>query len=120
MTLCTLRVNFCAALVGRVSPGDAAASIAALYALVSALVICRALSALEGYRQMVDSAREAATVGIVIGFALIFNCIVAPKRIPATLSRFLTELDLSPLALIILNLVPDLSLWLSRHSGDGG
>ncbi len=84
---------------GAVTPTEAA-SIAALYALILAAVFYRALSLGEFYRQLVDSARQAATVGIVIGCALIFNYIVASERIPAMLSGYLTAVDLSPVAFL--------------------
>ncbi len=42
-----------------------------------------------------ESARSSASVGLVIGSALIFNYIVAAENIPAALSNLLVSLDLS-------------------------
>jgi tripartite ATP-independent transporter DctM subunit len=85
---------------GATTPTEAA-SIAALYALFLAAVFYRALSFLEFYRQLVESARQAATVGIVIGCALIFNYIVASERIPNLLSGWLSGLDVHPLVFLL-------------------
>jgi len=90
---------------GATTPTEAA-SIAALYALFLASVFYRALSLAEFYRQLVESARQAATVGIVIGCALIFNYIVASERIPNLLQSTLAGLDISALMfLLMINLL---------------
>lgn len=85
---------------GATTPTEAA-SIAALYALLVAAFLYRALSLRVLWAQLVTSARQAATVGIVIGCALIFNYIVASERIPQALSGVLAGLDLSPLLFLL-------------------
>lgn len=85
---------------GATTPTEAA-SIAALYALFLAAVFYRALSLAEFYRQLVESARQSATVGIVIGCALIFNYIVASERIPNLLQSTLAGLDITPLIFLL-------------------
>lgn len=85
---------------GATTPTEAA-SIAALYALLLAAFFYRALSLREFYGQLVESARQSATVGIVIGCALIFNYIVASERIPNLLSGYLAGLDISPLGFLL-------------------
>jgi tripartite ATP-independent transporter DctM subunit len=85
---------------GATTPTEAAA-IAALYALILATVFYRALSFGEFYRVMADSTRSSASVGLVIGGALIFNYIVASENIPAQLASSLQGLDISPLAFLI-------------------
>jgi len=86
---------------GATTPTEAA-SIAALYALILSVVVYRALSWGDFYRQVVDSARQAATVGIVIGCALIFNYIVASENIPNLLQAWLKGLDISPLTFLLI------------------
>ncbi|MDP1669976.1 TRAP transporter large permease [Phaeovulum sp.] len=85
---------------GATTPTEAAA-IAALYALMLATGLYRTLRLREFYRVVVDSARQAATVGIVIGCALIFNYIVATERIPQMLSTYMADLDISPLMFLL-------------------
>jgi TRAP-type transport system large permease protein len=90
---------------GATTPTEAA-SIAALYALILAALVYRSLSIADFYRQIVESARQAATVGIVIGCALIFNYIVASERIPNTLQAWLAGMDMSPIMfLLMINLL---------------
>lgn len=86
---------------GATTPTEAA-SIAALYALLIAAFLYRALSWRVLWAQLVLSAKQAATVGIVIGCALIFNYIVASERIPQALSGFLAGIELPPLLFLLL------------------
>ncbi|NJM29014.1 MAG: TRAP transporter large permease [Rhizobiales bacterium] len=79
---------------GATTPTEAAA-VAALYALVVSALWYRSLSLKSLYGVFVDSARSSASVGLVIGSALIFNYVVAAERIPETLSQFMVSLDLS-------------------------
>jgi len=85
---------------GATTPTEAAA-IAALYALLLAVGFYRSLRLREFYRVVVDSARQSATVGIVIGCALIFNYIVATERIPQMLSAYMADLNISPLMFLL-------------------
>jgi len=85
---------------GATTPTEAAA-IAALYALFLASVFYRSLRLGNLYRVIVDSARQSATVGVVIGCALIFNYIVASERIPNMLSGYLSDMDISPLMFLL-------------------
>ena len=79
---------------GATTPTEAAA-VAALYALLVAGLWYRSLSPRALYDVFVDSARSSASVGLVIGSALIFNYIVATENIPSSLSQFMVGLDLS-------------------------
>jgi TRAP-type transport system large permease protein len=79
---------------GATTPTEAAA-IAALYALIVSGVFYRSLSLRALYDVFVESARSSASVGLVIGSALIFNYIVATENIPTALSNLLVSLDLS-------------------------
>ncbi len=66
---------------GATTPTEAAA-VAAVYALLLAAFLYRALTSRALYRVFSDSARSSASVGLVIGAALIFNYIVASENIP--------------------------------------
>jgi TRAP-type transport system large permease protein len=79
---------------GATTPTEAAA-VAAFYALLVAGVLYRSLTLKSLYHVFVDSSRSAASVGLVIGSALIFNYIIATEQIPQSLSAFMTSLDLS-------------------------
>jgi len=85
---------------GATTPTEAAA-VAAAYALVLAALFYRALTlkALDGV--LMESSRATASVGLVIGGALIFNYIVASENIPAAVSGALQGLDVSPLAFLL-------------------
>ena len=79
---------------GATTPTEAAA-VAALYALLVAGLWYRSLTFRALYDVFVNSARSSASVGLVIGSALIFNYIVASENIPQTLSQFMTSLELT-------------------------
>jgi tripartite ATP-independent transporter DctM subunit len=76
--------------------------VAALYALILAGIFYRALSLRALVGIMTTSARQSASVGIVIGGALIFNYIVASENIPARMQAFVSTLELSPLVFLLL------------------
>jgi len=91
---------------GGVTTPTEAAAVAATYAFLLAAIVYRALSWRSIYGIMSDSARSSATVGLVIGGALIFNYIVASENIPNTISSLLQATDLSPVGfLLIVNLL---------------
>lgn len=90
---------------GATTPTEAAA-VAATYAFLLATVFYRAISPRGTYEIMADSARSSASVGLVIGGALIFNYIVASENIPNTVAAFLDGIDMSPIAfLLMVNLI---------------
>ena len=91
---------------GGVTTPTEAAALAAFYALVLAAFFYRALSPRALYGIMSRSARTSASIGLVIGGALIFNFIVASENIPNTLAVFLASIDLSPiLFLLMVNII---------------
>jgi tripartite ATP-independent transporter DctM subunit len=58
------------------------------------------------YDVLSSSARQTASIGIVIGGALIFNYIVAAENIPTLMANYLDSLNLNPLAfLFVVNLI---------------
>jgi tripartite ATP-independent transporter DctM subunit len=86
---------------GATTPTEAAA-IAAAYALLLAALVYRSVTRRALHEVLVDSARSSAAIGLVIGGALIFNYIVASENVPNTLAAFLDQLELSPLAFMLL------------------
>lgn len=85
---------------GATTPTEAAA-IAAAYSLILAAFFYRALS-FRGLRDILtESARATASVGLVIGAALIFNYIVASENIPAAVTTAMKGYDVSPLGFLI-------------------
>jgi tripartite ATP-independent transporter DctM subunit len=91
---------------GGVTTPTEGAALAAGYALLLAGPIYRALGWRGLYNVLSSSARQTASIGIVIGGALIFNYIVAAENIPAHVATYLDSLNLNPLAfLIVVNLI---------------
>jgi tripartite ATP-independent transporter DctM subunit len=86
---------------GGVTTPTEAAAVAAAYALLLAAFFYRALGWKELYTVLSTSARASASVGLLIGGALIFNYIVASENIPSALSGALTGLDVSPLTFLL-------------------
>lgn len=86
---------------GITTPTEAAA-IAALYALVVAAVIYRAMKLRTLYQIFVDSARSAASVGLVIGASMILTYVVIQEEIPQSISLLLEGSNISPLVFMIL------------------
>lgn len=86
---------------GGVATPTEAAAIAAAYALLLAVVVYRTLSFRGLYDILADSVRPAASVGLVIGGALVLNYIVASENIGTQIARALVGLDISPLAFLL-------------------
>ncbi|MGE0311763.1 MAG: TRAP transporter large permease [Lautropia sp.] len=85
---------------GATTPTEAAA-VAAAYALLLAALFYRALSWRALYDVMSSSARASASVGLLIGGALIFNYIVASENIPGAMAATMDGLDVSPLVFLL-------------------
>ena len=86
---------------GITTPTEAAA-IAALYALIIAAGLYRTIRIKTLYEVFVESARAAASVGLVIGASMILTYIVIQENIPQALSASLEGADISPLVFLIL------------------
>ena len=90
---------------GVTTPTEAAA-IAALYALIISAGLYRAIKLRTLYDIFVDSARSAASVGLVIGASMILTYVVIQENIPQTISLILDGTDISPITfLIIVNIM---------------
>ncbi|MDE3029499.1 MAG: TRAP transporter large permease [Paracoccaceae bacterium] len=86
---------------GGVTTPTEAAAVAAFYALLLAAVFYRALSWKGFYEIMRSSAMSSASVGLVIGGALIFNYIVASENIPTKVAGFIDALHVGPVAFML-------------------
>jgi TRAP-type transport system large permease protein len=85
---------------GATTPTEAAA-VAAAYALLVSAVLYRAVS-LKNLRDiMLSSVKSSASVGLVIGGALILNYIVASENIPTMLAEALKGMDITPMVFMI-------------------
>ncbi len=87
---------------GGVTTPTEAAAVAAFYALLLAAIFYRALSPRALYEVLRGSVMSSASVGLIIGGALIFNYIVASENVPAKLQGFIDTLNVSPLAFLLI------------------
>jgi tripartite ATP-independent transporter DctM subunit len=86
---------------GVTTPTEAAA-IAALYALIVAAGLYRALKVKTLVEVFVESARSAASVGLVIGASMILTYVVIQENVPQMISALFTGAEISPLAFMLL------------------
>jgi tripartite ATP-independent transporter DctM subunit len=86
---------------GGIATPTEAAAMAAAYALLLAAFYYRELTWKGLYAVTLDGARASASIGLLIGGALIFNYIVASENIPGTVSAWLTGIQISPLAFLL-------------------
>ncbi len=86
---------------GVTTPTEAAA-IAALYALMVAAGLYRAIKLKTLYEIFVESARSAASVGLVIGASMILTYIVIQENVPQAISDIFAGADISPLMFMLL------------------
>lgn len=83
-----------------------AAGLAAAYALLISVVLYRSIGWGDLYDALMSSARISISIGMLIAGALVFNYVITVENIPASLSRLLAMLDLSPLGfLLLVNLI---------------
>ncbi len=85
---------------GATTPTEAAA-VAAAYALFLAAFFYRALSLKKLRAVMLESVKSSASVGLVIGGALILNYIVASENIPKLLADAMVGMNISPMAFLL-------------------
>lgn len=86
---------------GVTTPTEAAA-LAAAYAVVVSVVIYRSLTWAEGYNAILVSAKTSASIGMMIGGALVFNYVVTIENIPESLRALLQGWELTPLQFMLL------------------
>ncbi|TIW87408.1 MAG: TRAP transporter large permease subunit, partial [Mesorhizobium sp.] len=86
---------------GATTPTEAAA-VAGAYALLVSVVLYRSVSFADFYRSVLVSARTSASIGMLIGGALVFNYVVTVENIPQSVSALLQAWQLSPTGFLIL------------------
>lgn len=86
---------------GVTTPTEAAA-IAALYALIVAAGLYRAIKIKTLCEIFVESARSAASVGLVIGASMILTYIVIQENIPQSISDMFAGADIDPLMFMLM------------------
>ena len=86
---------------GVTTPTEAAA-IAALYALIIAAGLYRAIKIKTLYQVFVESARASASVGLVIGASMILTYIVIQENVPQSISALFAGADIHPLVFMLL------------------
>ena len=85
---------------GAYTPTEAAA-IAALYALILAFVY-RALNLRSLYDIMLDTGKQTAAVGLMVGAAFMFNYIIANENVPSVAANFFASIEIDPLVFLII------------------
>ncbi len=86
---------------GGVTTPTEAAAVAAAYALVLAAFFYRSLTLKSLRAIMLDSVKSSASVGLVIGGALILNYIVSSENIPKLLADQMLGMNITPMAFMI-------------------
>jgi len=86
---------------GIMTPTEAAA-VAAGYALLISIVIYRSVTLRNLYGSLLASARTSASIGMLIGGALVFNYVVTVENIPEGVRALLTGYELSPVGFLLL------------------
>ena len=78
-----------------------AASVAALYALLLAKLVYRALTWKRLVAILVESARASAAVTLIVAAAFLINYAFTAENVPPLVADWLTSLKLSPLAFLV-------------------
>jgi C4-dicarboxylate transporter, DctM subunit len=86
---------------GIMTPTEAAA-VAAGYALLISALIYRSVTPRNLYGSLLSSARTSASIGMLIGGALVFNYVVTIENIPEGLRALLTSYELTPTGFLLL------------------
>jgi tripartite ATP-independent transporter DctM subunit len=85
---------------GATTPTEAAA-VAAAYALLVSALLYRGVTLGNLREIMLSSVKSSASVGLVIGGALILNYVVASENVPRTLAAWMTGMEVSPMLFMI-------------------
>jgi C4-dicarboxylate transporter DctM subunit len=86
---------------GIMTPTEAAA-VAAGYALLISALIYRSVTPRNLYGSLLSSARTSASIGMLIGGALVFNYVVTVENIPEGVRALLTGYELTPTGFLLL------------------
>lgn len=87
---------------GGITTPTEAAAVAAAYALLISLLLYRDVTLRQVYGAVLTSARSSASIGILIGGAMVFNYVVTIENIPADLAALLADYQLSPAMFLLL------------------
>jgi len=87
---------------GGITTPTEAAAIAAAYAFLISILLYRDVSARQAYEAVLASARSSASIGILIGGALVFNYVVTIENIPNSLRAIIAGYELSPIGFLLL------------------
>jgi TRAP-type transport system large permease protein len=86
---------------GGVTTPTEAAAVAAAYAFILAAFFYRSLTLKSIRAIMLESVKSSASVGLVIGGALILNYVVASENIPKLLADAMVGMEVSPLVFML-------------------
>jgi len=86
---------------GIMTPTEAAA-VAAAYALIISVVVYRSVTLRSLYASLLSSARTSASIGMLIGGALVFNYVVTVENIPEAVRALLAGYHLSQTGFLLL------------------
>lgn len=90
---------------GIMTPTEAAA-VAAFYALLVSAFLYRSVRLKDFYEALLGSARSTASVGVLVAGALVFNYVITRENVPASISAWLDQYELSRFwFLIVINLL---------------
>lgn len=78
-----------------------AASVSALYALILASLVYRALSWKRLYEILVESSKASASVTLIIASAFVINYAFTSENVPGLVANWLTSMDLTPLGFLL-------------------
>lgn len=87
---------------GGIATPTEAAAIAAAYAFLISTMLYRDVTMAQTYNAVLASARSSASIGILIGGALVFNYVVTIEDIPNSLSTLLGVYQLSATEFLLL------------------
>ncbi len=87
---------------GGITTPTEAAAVAAAYALLISLFLYRDVSLAQTYQAVLASARSSASIGILIGGALVFNYVVTIENIPNALKAMMAGYELTPVTFLLL------------------
>jgi tripartite ATP-independent transporter DctM subunit len=79
-----------------------AASVAALYALLLASLVYRALSWKRLFDILIESSKASASVTLIIASAFVINYAFTAENVPVLVASWLTGMELSPLGFLLL------------------
>jgi C4-dicarboxylate transporter, DctM subunit len=87
---------------GGITTPTEAAAVAAAYAFLISILVYRDVSAKRAYSALLASAKSSASIGILIGGALVFNYVVTVENIPNSLRAMMAGLEFPPLGFLLL------------------